>query len=51
MIFQFFLDRQVVELAAECELPVHLFLADVEVLDVEEPFFPTRQQNTRRDLG
>jgi len=37
VVLQLFLKRQVVELAAKSELSIDFFLADVEVLDVEEP--------------
>lgn len=36
VVLQLLLKRQVVELAAKSELSVDFFLADVEVLDVEE---------------
>lgn len=36
VVFEFFLEREGVELATKRELMVDFFLADVEVLDVEE---------------
>jgi hypothetical protein len=36
VILQLFLQRQVVELAAQSELSINFFLADAEVLDIEE---------------
>ena len=36
VVLQLFLKRQVVEFAAKSKLSIDFFLADVEVLDVEE---------------
>lgn len=38
VIFELFVQRQVVEFAAQGELTVDFFLADAEVFDVEKPF-------------
>lgn len=39
VVLELLLERQRIELAAQGELPVHLLLGDVEVLDVKEAHF------------
>jgi len=36
VVLELFFQREVIELASQCELAVYFFLADVEVVDIEE---------------
>jgi hypothetical protein len=47
VVLEFLLEGQGVELAAQCELVVDLFLTNVKVLDVEEALYIDDQQRVQ----